>query len=45
MFYWDEYGGILVEVVGIFDGVDVSIELGLIGVREGSLVGKYELLV
>lgn len=41
----DEYGGILVEVVGISDGADVSTEPGPIGVREGSLVGKYESLV
>ncbi|KAG6542137.1 hypothetical protein Mapa_016489 [Marchantia paleacea] len=41
----DDYGGILVEVVGISDGADVSTEPGPIGVREGSLVGKYESLV
>lgn len=41
----DEYGGILAEVVGISDGADVSTEPGPIGVREGSLVGKYESLV
>lgn len=41
----DEYGGVLVEVVGISDGADVSTEPGPIGVREGSLVGKYESLV
>ncbi|XP_024390103.1 protein phosphatase 1 regulatory inhibitor subunit PPP1R8 homolog isoform X3 [Physcomitrium patens] len=43
--YRDEYGGILAEVVGISDGADVSTEPGPIGVREGSLVGKYESLV
>ncbi|OAE25283.1 hypothetical protein AXG93_4642s1040 [Marchantia polymorpha subsp. ruderalis] len=32
-------------VVGISDGADVSTEPGPIGVREGSLVGKYESLV
>lgn len=41
----DEYGGLLAEVVGISDGADVSTEPGPIGVREGSLVGKYESLV
>lgn len=41
----DEYGGILAEIVGISDGADVSTEPGPIGVREGSLVGKYESLV
>ncbi|KAL3681431.1 hypothetical protein R1sor_024387 [Riccia sorocarpa] len=41
----DEFGGILVEVVGISDGADVSTEPGPIGVREGSLVGRYESLV
>lgn len=43
--YRDEYGGILAEIVGISDGADVSTEPGPIGVREGSLVGKYESLV
>lgn len=41
----DDYGGLLVEVVGISDGADVSTEPGPIGVKEGSLVGKYESLV
>ncbi|CAM6023560.1 unnamed protein product [Sphagnum balticum] len=41
----DEHGGVLVDVVGISDGADVSTEPGPIGVREGSLVGKYESLV
>lgn len=41
----DQIGGQLVEVVGISDGVDVDTEPGPIGVKEGSLVGKYESLV
>eukprot|EP01018_Ginkgo_biloba_P025247 Gb_34933 [translate_table: standard] len=41
----DQHGGELVEVVGISDGADVSTEPGPIGVKEGSLVGKYESLV
>lgn len=41
----DQVGGELVEVVGISDGVDVETEPGPIGVKEGSLVGKYETLV
>eukprot|EP00252_Welwitschia_mirabilis_P026135 TRINITY_DN8418_c0_g1_i1.p1 TRINITY_DN8418_c0_g1~~TRINITY_DN8418_c0_g1_i1.p1 ORF type:complete len:446 (+),score=111.83 TRINITY_DN8418_c0_g1_i1:497-1834(+) len=41
----DEHGGELVEIVGISDGADVSTEPGPIGVKEGSLVGKYESLV
>lgn len=41
----DQIGGNLVEVVGISDGVDVETEPGPIGVKEGSLVGKYESLV
>lgn len=41
----DQAGGELVEVVGISDGVDVETEPGPIGVKEGSLVGKYESLV
>ncbi|CAM6088855.1 unnamed protein product [Calypogeia fissa] len=41
----DDYGGSLAEVVGISDGADVSTEPGPVGVREGSLVGKYESLV
>ncbi|XP_074581160.1 protein phosphatase 1 regulatory inhibitor subunit PPP1R8 homolog [Curcuma longa] len=41
----DQVGGKLVEVVGISDGADVETEPGPIGVKEGSLVGKYESLV
>ncbi|XP_029128297.1 protein phosphatase 1 regulatory inhibitor subunit PPP1R8 homolog [Cajanus cajan] len=41
----DQVGGELVEVVGISDGVDVGTEPGPVGVKEGSLVGKYESLV
>lgn len=41
----DQVGGSLIEVVGISDGVDVETEPGPIGVKEGSLVGKYESLV
>lgn len=41
----DQFGGNLVEVVGISDGVDVETEPGPVGVKEGSLVGKYESLV
>ncbi|KAI3434142.1 FHA domain-containing protein [Psidium guajava] len=41
----DQAGGELVDVVGISDGVDVETEPGPIGVKEGSLVGKYESLV
>lgn len=41
----DQIGGSLFEVVGISDGVDVETEPGPIGVKEGSLVGKYESLV
>ncbi|ESQ39934.1 hypothetical protein EUTSA_v10000925mg [Eutrema salsugineum] len=41
----DQLGGELAEVVGISDGADVETEPGPIGVREGSLVGKYESLV
>lgn len=41
----DQIGGNLVEVVGISDGADVETEPGPIGVKEGSLVGKYESLV
>ncbi|KAJ8770310.1 hypothetical protein K2173_013264 [Erythroxylum novogranatense] len=41
----DQVGGELVEVVGISDGVDVETEPGPMGVKEGSLVGKYESLV
>nr|CAD1839371.1 unnamed protein product [Ananas comosus var. bracteatus] len=41
----DQVGGELVEVVGISDGADVETEPGPIGVKEGSLVGKYESLI
>ncbi|XVF28086.1 hypothetical protein REPUB_Repub14bG0164800 [Reevesia pubescens] len=41
----DQAGGELVEVVGISDGADVETEPGPVGVKEGSLVGKYESLV
>lgn len=41
----DQVGGELVEVVGVSDGVDVDTEPGPVGVKEGSLVGKYESLV
>ncbi|OVA08281.1 Forkhead-associated (FHA) domain [Macleaya cordata] len=41
----DHFGGELVEVVGISDGADVGTEPGPLGVKEGSLVGKYESLV
>ncbi|KAI4371190.1 hypothetical protein MLD38_019456 [Melastoma candidum] len=41
----DQAGGELVEVVGISDGADVDTEPGPIGMKEGSLVGKYESLV
>ncbi|XP_077215364.1 SMAD/FHA domain-containing protein [Tasmannia lanceolata] len=41
----DQVGGELVEVVGISDGADVETEPGPLGVKEGSLVGKYESLV
>ncbi|KAJ4836694.1 hypothetical protein Tsubulata_014854 [Turnera subulata] len=41
----DQAGGELVEVVGVSDGVDVETEPGPLGVKEGSLVGKYESLV
>ncbi|ERN19190.1 nuclear inhibitor of protein phosphatase 1 isoform X2 [Amborella trichopoda] len=41
----DQVGGNLVEVVGISDGQDVGTEPGPVGVKEGSLVGKYESLV
>ncbi|KAK3007155.1 hypothetical protein RJ639_017235 [Escallonia herrerae] len=41
----DQVGGELVEVVGISDGADVETEPGPMGVKEGSLVGKYESLV
>ncbi|KAL0889402.1 hypothetical protein Bca101_013385 [Brassica carinata] len=41
----DQLGGELAEVVGMSDGADVETEPGPIGVKEGSLVGKYESLV
>ncbi|KAK4798560.1 hypothetical protein SAY86_030886 [Trapa natans] len=41
----DQAGESLVEVVGISDGADVETEPGPVGVKEGSLVGKYESLV
>uniref|UniRef100_A0A1D1XIB6 Nuclear inhibitor of protein phosphatase 1 n=1 Tax=Anthurium amnicola TaxID=1678845 RepID=A0A1D1XIB6_9ARAE len=41
----DQVGGELVQIVGISDGADVETEPGPIGVKEGSLVGKYESLV
>ncbi|CAK9177158.1 unnamed protein product [Ilex paraguariensis] len=41
----DQVGGVLVEVVGVSDGADVETEPGPVGVKEGSLVGKYESLV
>ncbi|KAF5475010.1 hypothetical protein F2P56_006860 [Juglans regia] len=41
----DQVGGELVEVVGVSDGADVETEPGPVGMKEGSLVGKYESLV
>lgn len=41
----DQVGGDLIQVVGISDGADVETEPGPVGVKEGSLVGKYESLV
>lgn len=41
----DQYNGVLVEVVGISDGADVSMEPGPLGVKEGSLVGRFDDLV
>ena len=41
----DQMGGELAQVVGVSDGADVETEPGPIGVKEGSLVGKYESLV
>ncbi|XP_056686455.1 protein phosphatase 1 regulatory inhibitor subunit PPP1R8 homolog [Spinacia oleracea] len=41
----DQVGGELVEVVGVSDGADVETEPGPLGLKEGSLVGKYESLV
>eukprot|EP00494_Astrolonche_serrata_P028944 UN29211 len=40
----DQVGGELIQVVGISDGADVETEPGPVGVKEGSLVGKYESL-
>lgn len=41
----DQYDGVLVEVVGVSDGADVSTEPGPLGVKEGSLVGRFDDLV
>ncbi|GFP92805.1 nuclear inhibitor of protein phosphatase 1 [Phtheirospermum japonicum] len=41
----DKVGAELVEIVGFSDGADVETEPGPVGVKEGSLVGKYESLV
>lgn len=41
----DQVGGELVEVVGFSDGADVETEPGPVGVKEGSLVGKYASLI
>ncbi|KAL1214048.1 phosphatase 1 regulatory inhibitor subunit PPP1R8-like protein [Cardamine amara subsp. amara] len=41
----DQLGGELVEIVRISDGADIETEPGLIDVKEGSLVGKYESMV
>ncbi|KAL2931734.1 Protein phosphatase 1 regulatory inhibitor subunit PPP1R8-like protein [Bienertia sinuspersici] len=41
----DQVGGELFEVVGVSDGADVETEPGPLGLKEGSLVGKYESLV
>lgn len=41
----DQAGGELIQVVGISDGADVGPTPGPLGVKEGSLVGKYESLV
>ncbi|KAH7287917.1 hypothetical protein KP509_31G002900 [Ceratopteris richardii] len=41
----DQFNGVLVEVVGISDGADVSTEPGPLGVKEGSLVGRFDNLV
>ncbi|VFQ60698.1 unnamed protein product [Cuscuta campestris] len=41
----DQVGGKLAEIVGVSDGMDVETEPGPVGVKEGSLVGKYESLV
>ncbi|KAG8087078.1 hypothetical protein GUJ93_ZPchr0010g7288 [Zizania palustris] len=41
----DQVGLELIQVVGISDGADVETEPGPVGVKEGSLVGKYESLV
>lgn len=41
----DQLGEELAEIVGISDRADIETEPGPIGVKEGSLVGKYESLV
>ncbi|KAJ3698279.1 hypothetical protein LUZ61_001984 [Rhynchospora tenuis] len=41
----DQAGYELIQVVGISDGADVGPSPGPLGVKEGSLVGKYESLV
>ncbi|XP_075505574.1 protein phosphatase 1 regulatory inhibitor subunit PPP1R8 homolog [Primulina tabacum] len=41
----DQVGAELVEIVGYSDGADVETEPGPVGVKGGSLVGKYESLV
>lgn len=41
----DQVGGELSEVIGVSDGAHVETEPGPGGVKEGSLVGKYESLV
>ncbi|KAI3466482.1 hypothetical protein Pfo_023145 [Paulownia fortunei] len=43
--FMDQVGGELVEIVGFSDGADVETEPGPVGVKEGSLVGKYESLI
>ncbi|KAH7296036.1 hypothetical protein KP509_26G006000 [Ceratopteris richardii] len=41
----DKFNGVLVEVVSISDGADISTKLGPLGVKEGSLVGRFDNLV
>ncbi|XP_074307396.1 protein phosphatase 1 regulatory inhibitor subunit PPP1R8 homolog [Silene latifolia] len=41
----DQVGGELIQVVGVSDGADVETQPGPLGLKEGSLVGKYESLV
>lgn len=42
----DEFGGILVEVVGFSDGYDVDTTTGPVGAKEGgSLIGQFDSLV